>query len=107
MRAGATVVRRREQAPRNFDARGFGLALADQPGCPIALDLVELVAIDRDIAAGRAAECARASGHSTAKIAAAVISAMTNQSIMAEGYHPGMAGQNTIRAGAPECAREP
>jgi hypothetical protein len=26
---------------------------------------------------------------------------------MAEGYHPRTAGQNTIRAGAPECAESP
>ena len=101
------VVRRREQPPRDFDARGFRLALADQAGRAIALDLVELVAIDRDIAAGRAAACAAPSGHSTAKIAAAVISAKTNQSIMAEGYHPGQ-GQAKYnsrgRAGMPPRA---
>ena len=100
-------VGRREQPPRDFDPRGLGLALADQARRAVALDLVELVAIDRDVAAGRAAASRRASGHSTAKIAAAVISAMTNQSIMAEGYHPrhGQAKYNS-RGTAPECAAQ-
>ena len=45
-------VRRRDQPPRHLDARGLRLALADQAAGAVALDLVELVAIDRDIAAG-------------------------------------------------------
>ena len=81
----AARIGRRDQPPRDFDARGFGLALADQAGGAVALDLVELVAIDRNIAAGAQRRRAAPSGHSTAKIAAAVISARTNHSIMAEG----------------------
>ena len=82
-------VRRRDQPARNLDARGLRLALADQAVGTVALDLVELVAIDRDVAAGRQPAHAAPSGQSTAKIAAAVISAKTNQSIMAQGLHHG------------------
>src|ERR1044072_8908771 len=44
-------VRGGDQAARDFDARRFGLGLADQAGRAIARDLVDLIAIDRDIAA--------------------------------------------------------
>ena len=91
------LIGRGEQTPRHLDARGLGLALTDQAAGAIAVDLFELIAIDRDVAAGAAAASRRASGHSTAKIAAAVISAMTSQSIMAEGYHHGRGKRNTIR----------
>ena len=70
--------RRRRSAGANFDPRGFGFGLADPAGGTVARDLVELVAIDRDVAAGAHCRAPRPSGHSTAKIAAAVISANTN-----------------------------
>ena len=97
-RAGATAatraalrlrcVGRGEQPARDFDPRGLGFGLADQAGGAVARDLVELIAIDRDVAARpRRGPRRRASGHSTAKIAAAVISASKNQSVMAALHH--------------------
>jgi hypothetical protein len=44
-------VGRRDQPPRDFDTSGFRLALADQTVGTIALDLFELVAVDRDVVA--------------------------------------------------------
>ena len=56
-------------------------AVADAAGLPVALDLGQLVAIDgKLVAAGGRAW--RPSGHSTAKTAAAVISAKMSQSVM-------------------------
>ena len=52
LRSGHGNVGSRKQPPRHLDPRGLGLALADQPRGTVALDLLELVAIDRDIAAG-------------------------------------------------------
>ena len=40
----AALLRRRDQAPRNLVARGFGLLLADQTARQVALELGQLVA---------------------------------------------------------------
>jgi hypothetical protein len=46
------VVRSRDEPARNFDPRSRGLALCDEAVSAIAFNLVELIAIDRNIAAG-------------------------------------------------------
>ncbi len=48
---GLRRIRRRDQAARDLHARSFRLGLADQARRAVARDLVELVAIDRKIAA--------------------------------------------------------
>ena len=40
------------QPARHLDAGGFGFGFPDQTGGSVALDLVQLVAIDSDVAAG-------------------------------------------------------
>ncbi len=43
---------RGKQAPRNLDAGGFGVGVADQTTLAVAFDLFELIAIDRGIEGG-------------------------------------------------------
>nr|AAA88517.1 unknown protein [Bradyrhizobium japonicum] len=75
--------RRRPAAAADLDPRGVGLGGTDDPGRHVAVDFGELVAIDHDLAAaGIRAPPGRLSGHSTAKIAATVISANTNHSVI-------------------------
>src|SRR5213078_3426289 len=44
-------IRRGDQPARNLDACSLSLSRADQPGCAVPRNLVELVAVDRKIAA--------------------------------------------------------
>jgi hypothetical protein len=46
-----------DQPARHLDLSGRRLLVLDQPSCPVAVDLVELIAIDRDIAPR--AQCVR------------------------------------------------
>ena len=76
------MVGRREQTAADFDPRGFRFGRADQPCGDIAIDLGKLILVDVRLAAAILAGSRRPNGHSTAKIAAAVISANTNHSVI-------------------------
>ena len=77
----ALIVRRRQQPAADFDPRGLRFGGSDQTRGDVAIDFGELILVDGRLAAvafwrGRL----RPSGQSTAKIAAAVISANKNHS---------------------------
>ena len=76
------AVRCGQQAAADFDARRLGLGHADQAGRDIAIDLGKLIPVDRLLTAAGRAEEPRLNGQSTAKIAATVISANTNHSVI-------------------------
>ena len=96
--------RGRDEAPRDFDPRRFRFPGADEPGGAVAVDLLELVAIDRDVAA-RARRRAAPSGKSTAKIAVAVMAAKMSHRIMAAIHHkPASIASAAVRA---ECRARP
>ena len=51
--AGAAALRGGGDEPaRHLDLRGDRLAVLDPPGGAVAIDLIELIAVDRDVAAG-------------------------------------------------------
>ena len=78
-----SLIRRGQQAAADFDARGVRFGSADQARGDVAIDLGELILVDGRLAAsGSAAGALRPNGQSTAKIAAAVISANTNHSVI-------------------------
>ncbi len=72
----------REKAPLDLGARGGGLALGERAGGALALELGQLVAIDRQLAVEPVvrATLARSSGISSAPTVAVVSSARRNSS---------------------------
>ena len=71
-----------QQAAADLDPRGVGFGAADQARGQVAIDLGELVLVDSGLAAFILRTPRRPNGKSTAKIAAAVISANTNHSVI-------------------------
>ncbi len=94
------------QPARHLDLRRRGLALADQAGGVVAPNLVQLIAVDVDVAARAQRRSRRDSGQSTAKIAAAVISASTNQSVMAS-FHQAESGIPEATCHLARCDHRP
>ena len=95
----ALTVHGRQQAAADFDARGLGLGDADQAGGDVAVDLGKLIPVDDSLAAARLGAALRLNGQSTAKIAATVISANTNHSVIKR--FPGGTARSKASADAP------
>ena len=78
----AFLVSRLQQPPADLDPCRIRFGRADQAGGGIPVDLGELIPVDVGLAAAGFRRVPRPSGHSTAKIAPAVISANTNHNVI-------------------------
>ena len=76
------MVRGGQQPAADFDARGLRLREVDQACGNVAIDLGKLILVDRRLVPSFCGWLPRPNGQSTAKIAAAVISANTNHKVI-------------------------